>query len=112
MNRQRHLLTIIVLFLSITIASAQISNLAVTTNTQDQSETAIAISPLNSNYLLGAWNDFRSVTFLEPGYAFSTDGGSTWNDAVVTPPGYRYGFDPSVAFDTTLAQDLSPACPA
>ena len=99
MKTKLYILAVIVLFLANTVAFAQFTNIAVTTNTRDQSETTIAISPLNSNYLLGAWNDFRSVYFAKPGYAFSTDGGSTWNDAVVTPPGYEYGFDPSVAFD-------------
>ena len=91
MRTKLYILAVIVLFLANTVAFSQFTNIAVTTNTQDQSETTIAISPLNSNYLLGAWNDFRSVTFAEPGYAFSTDGGSTWNDAVVTPPGYSNG---------------------
>ena len=99
MKIKHHIAALVVLFLTNGIVFAQITNLAITTNTRDQSETTIAISPLNSNYLLAAWNDFRAITFSQPGYAFSNDGGNTWNEAIVTPPNYRYGFDPSVGFD-------------
>ncbi|NIR50887.1 hypothetical protein GWO43_19955 [candidate division KSB1 bacterium] len=77
MKEQRLVLTIIVFFMLITNVIAQISNEAITTNTEDQSETAIAISPVNSDYLFGAWNDFRGVTFLG-----QTPGGSE-------PPGVK-----------------------
>jgi tetratricopeptide (TPR) repeat protein len=84
-------------------AFAQFSNSPVDTNSYEQSETAIAISPVNSSYLLGAWNDVKSNVYAQAGYAFSTNGGTSWSMGVLPAPSnrqsYKYGFDPSVAFD-------------
>lgn len=100
MKTSRFIFTIIVLSLPIAIAFAQYNNVRLTTNAYDQSEPAIAVSPLNSNYLFSSWNDFRSDYFSQAGYAFSTDKGVTWGDNVVPAHNnYTYGFDPSVAFD-------------
>jgi hypothetical protein len=90
------------LLIAASYTSAQFTNTAITTNTYDQSEPTIAVSPLNSNNVIAAWNDFRVINgndFSKPGYAFSTNGGQTWSEAIVTPSGYTNGFDPSVSFD-------------
>lgn len=94
----------ITLFLVIAAACsyAQFTNVAIDTNTYDQSEPTIAVSPQNSNYVLAAWNDCRNINGngnSKPGYAFSTGAGQTWSAAIVTPPNYQNGSDPSVAFD-------------
>src|SRR5467141_984740 len=85
-----------------TSAYAQYPNRRLTKNTLDQSEPAMAVSPINSNSLMAVWNDFRATTYAKPGYAFSTDGGGSWtNDTVFSPmPGsFSYGLDPSCGFD-------------
>ncbi len=82
--------------------SAQFSNVNVTDNEYDQSETVIAINPLNSTTFLAAWNDFRLTgnnnLLSKPGYSFSTDNGENWNTSGIVT-NLLYGFDPSVAFD-------------
>ncbi len=83
---------------------AQYPNTQVTNNPNDQSETAIAVSPVNSMNVIGAWNDYRYPPYVyKPAFGISTDGGSTWRedtlsaDSVLT--GYVYGTNPSVAYD-------------
>jgi hypothetical protein len=95
------LLIAVLMTISAALYGQQFTNIAVATNPYDQSETAIAVSPLNLNYVMGVWNDFRGGQFVGPGYGFSTDGGNTWYDAVISPlpTPYTFGFDPSVAFD-------------
>jgi hypothetical protein len=83
---------------------AQFTNVAITTNTADQSEPTIAVSPLNSNNVMAAWNEFRSEGFSKAGYSFSTNKGSTWTEGpfLLPPPDrptFKFGFDPSVAYD-------------
>jgi len=87
------------------------SNIQITTNTKDQSETAIAINPVNNKHLMVVWNDFKDAVDpdaakkAKAGYAFSTDGGNTWPIVNVILPydrdgiNYTWGFDPSCAFD-------------
>jgi hypothetical protein len=100
MKKHQKILTVIVLLLAVASVYAQFPNVRVSSNTYDQSETAIAVSSLNGNYLLGTWNDFRSNVFSQAGYAFSVNGGYTWNGGLMpTHDGYSYGFDPSCAFD-------------
>ncbi len=82
------------------IYAQQLNNIQLTSNTYDQSETSATVNPLDSNDVICVWNDFRYGTFSKPGYAYSTDGGNTWNDSVFSSSGsYTYGFDPSVSFD-------------
>ena len=71
-------LIIFLIIIASSFSIAQFTNLAVTTNTADQSEPTVAVSPLNSNNVLAAWNDFRSINgngFSKPGYAFFTNTG-------------------------------------
>lgn len=90
---------------SVQLGTAQPDNERVTDNSYDQSETAIAISPLHPNLLLASWNDFRPTQFAssgpKPGFAFSTDGGNNWFGGIIeqTTQSYPLGVDPSVAFD-------------
>lgn len=88
-------------FLIITVSNSftQYSNIAVTTNSYDQSEPTIAVSPLNSNIVLAVWNDSRDDNTSKPGFAFSTNAGKTWAEGITLPGNYEHGFDPSVAFD-------------
>lgn len=104
MKKHQNILTVIVLLLAVASVYAQFPNVRVSSNTYDQSETAIAVSTLNGNYLIGAWNDFRPANyFAKAGYAVSLNGGYTWTEGIVRAPGnltsYIYGFDPSVAID-------------
>ncbi|MEW6197030.1 MAG: hypothetical protein AB1521_17925 [Bacteroidota bacterium] len=72
-----------------------------------QHETAISVNPNNPQHLLAVWNDFRNFIpddqtnkYVNPGYAFSTDGGTTWTSNILTPnSNFPYGFDPSCSFD-------------
>ncbi|MDI6767727.1 MAG: sialidase family protein, partial [Bacteroidota bacterium] len=86
---------------------SQYPNRQVTGNPYDQSETAIAVSPLNSMNIIGAWNDYRidNNRIYRAGVGISTDGGGTWRDSILDASsleglsGYDYGCNPSVAFD-------------
>jgi tetratricopeptide (TPR) repeat protein len=94
----------ILLALVITGYSADVTEVAVTTNSYDQSETAISVDPLDQDNLMIVWNDFYlfypSNNWVLPGYAFSSDGGTTWSTSHITPDSsYLYGVDPSCAFD-------------
>jgi hypothetical protein len=98
MKAYKHIILFLVIAASYSFA--QFTNVAITTNTADQSEPTIAVSPINSNNVLGAWNEFRSGSFSKAGYAYSTNKGTTWTEKIlVAPSGYTYGFDPSVAYD-------------
>lgn len=57
---------------------------------------ALAINPANHRTLLAALND-QTNSISIPAYAFSTDGGSSWNATVL--PDVVGSADPSVAFD-------------
>jgi len=98
--KMKHILLMLCfVLLAISDSFAQFANISITTNTLDQSEPTIAVSPLNSNNILSAWNDFR-VGFSKPGYAFSTNNGANWTEKILTPPvNYTNGFDPSIAYD-------------
>lgn len=73
-------------------------------NSSDQMETSIAINHLNNSFLIAGWNDYRYSAEGKPpvsGYSFSIDGGITWTTPdTLWVPSYRYGIDPSVAFDS------------
>ena len=102
MKTLHNILFALACILIITSANAQYPNQPLAKNTQDQSEPAIAVSPLNNSILLAVWNDFRATTYSKPGYAFSTNGGGSWtNDTVFNPMpgGFSYGVDPSCSFD-------------
>lgn len=105
MKYYQYIALVIVSLVGIITSKAQFPNVRVSTNTYDQSEMAIAVSPLNGNLLLGSWNDFRITpnTFSQAGFGRSTDGGDTWQEGILPAPSnqssYIYGFDPSVAFD-------------
>ena len=95
------IITLIMVFLYLaTACGQQFTNVVLTANPSEQSETGITINPQNNNNLIAVWNDFRSNTFSQPGYAYSTDAGNTWHDNVISSTGgYLYGFDPSISFD-------------
>lgn len=80
---------------------AQFTNVPIT-NTSNiyESETAIAVNPNNENNLIVGWNDFNTNP-CKPGFAISTNSGTTWSTGVISPPNQYYGFDPSVAYDLT-----------
>jgi len=103
MNKHRFIFAVIALVFAFANSFAQFTNVAVSTNADDQSEPATASSPLNPSLLIGAWNDFRSDYFSQAGYAFSTNGGTSWSEGIVPAPTgrptYIYGFDPSAVFD-------------
>lgn len=84
-----------------TLIYGQFQNQAITTDPYGQGETAIAVSPLNPNYLLGSWTDgTANLAYAKPGYGFSTNGGTTWYASVITlPPTVSSGYTTSVTFD-------------
>lgn len=80
----------------------EITEVPVETDTFDQSETAIAVDPLENQNLMATWNDFRLVydyNYVVPGYGFSSDGGYSWTTSYILHPDYLFGYDPSCAFD-------------
>ena len=91
-------LPVLVALVSTQTVMAQPVNTPVCNKPNDQTETFIAISPINQNYLFGVWTDYRSGGQSE-GYAFSLDGGVTWKDTIFVTPGTSGGGDPTCAFD-------------
>jgi len=82
----------------------QVTESAVCTNALHEHETAVAIDPTNTDTLLIVWNDFSDTTTpgVQPGYAFSTNGGTSWMTPGIVPnvsDSFAFGFDPSVGID-------------
>ncbi len=75
------------------------TNVVVDGNSGNKSETSIVVDPNNPEHLMATWNDFTNGTTSKPGWAFSTDGGTSWyTKGTITPSTtYSYGFDPSCA---------------
>lgn len=78
----------------------------------EQSETFIAVNPVNHLQVVATWNDFRILAGIpdvpddtipnesKAGYGISTDGGLTWRHDVLTFPfTYPNAYDPGCAFD-------------
>lgn len=70
----------------------------------DQNETSIAISSLSTPGVdlvqLVGWHEYVAFEGLQPGYAFTTNGGATWTSGFIPDAeGHPGGTDPSVAFD-------------
>lgn len=71
------------------------------------SETTGAVSAVNPNEIIAAWNDWRasptvSNEVIRAGVALSVDGGQTWTDFVVRPPAPNQSGvegDPMTAYD-------------
>lgn len=82
--------------------SQEVTEVGIMTEGHEQSETAIAVDPLNSFHFMWTWNDFQHDA-SEPGFGFTTDGGETWIVNIVPdiegPPDFDLGVDPSCAFD-------------
>ncbi|MFI5252769.1 MAG: sialidase family protein [Bacteroidota bacterium] len=103
----KRLLLLFMLFIPISMGFSQLPNNAVTTESHDQCEMAIAVSPTNSNYLVAGWNDNRENRVpgdtVRPGFGYSTDGGNTWINYALHPlissTNYYSCCDPSVSFD-------------
>lgn len=92
----------IVILLFTFCSFAQFTNIRISNSIYRQTEPIITVNPLNQNILLAAWNDWRPIEnniYSKPGYAFSTNSGQSWIDAIELPPGFTNGYDPSVAFD-------------
>ncbi len=91
---------ILILIISVSRSLSQQTNVSVVSAVQDQSEATVAVSPLNSNLLIAAWNDFQYTNNSSAGFSFSTDAGQSWSDFdALEIPSHTGGFDPSVAFD-------------
>ncbi|MDI6767934.1 MAG: sialidase family protein, partial [Bacteroidota bacterium] len=103
MKTIKNILCLICLFTIVNLVYPQYPNRQVTSNPYDQSETMIAVNPVNNYQIVTVWNDYRSGGLFKPGYGISTDGGSTWIDDTLhicnDIPNYQYGFNPSVAMD-------------
>ncbi len=68
-----------------------------TTNAPPQNESSIAISPIDSNFLIASAVDFRTGAYIY----ISTDGGRSWTNKSLglANPDWQTGNDPSVGFD-------------
>ena len=78
---------------------AQFTNVPIVNEAHDQSECSITLHPTTRSTQLATYHDFRNGV-PEPGYARSTDLGTTWSPLILTrPSGYQRGFDPSGAIN-------------
>lgn len=78
------------------------TNVAITTESNDQASPCITIDPNNTNHLQATWDDLlHSTGFPLPGYSFSTDGGASWSSPgeITVPSGLDWGFNTSCAID-------------
>ncbi len=106
---KNRLMTLCILMVISTAGYAQtFNNVPVDVGSGDQSETSIALDPNKPDTLMATWNDFSNGSFSQPGYAFSTDGGSSWINQGILQSGlnpsngsYEGGFDPSCAIDAS-----------
>ncbi len=69
-------------------------------NSSAGNETSAASSALDPNHVIATWNDYRSN--IRCGVSLSTDGGASWNDFLLRPPG---AFQSSVEGDPMTAYD-------
>ena len=63
-------------------------------------ETTASASSFDPNCVVAGWNDYR--TGVRAGFALTTDGGDTWEDFIIRPPGPFQATvegDPMTAFD-------------
>jgi hypothetical protein len=107
MNRALGVIVVIVAGAVVSRGLAQIPNIPVAAIPNEQSETAIAQSNSDANLLIAAWNDFPAgvppAAYSRAGYSFSTDAGNTWKTPTILTQPYNSGFDPSVAFNGSIA---------
>src|SRR2546427_472450 len=79
---------------------SQLVNIQLSTNTDPQSETAIAIHPVTPSYSLAVWRDWTSSAQQQAGVAFTTDSWNSSTLSIISPDQTRpWGSDPSAAFD-------------
>lgn len=50
-------------------------------------ETTMAVSFADPLRVVGGWNDYRVGGSVRSGFGFSSDGGESWNDFLLRPPG-------------------------
>jgi len=95
MNR---LLLFLAMFIPSTMALSQLLHTNVSNNISDQTESSIAVSPVNGNNLLSVWIDTRDgFPKVLPGLGYSTDGGGTWQTYELHPS-IVIGFNDTVNF--------------
>ncbi len=102
----RKILVILICVRGPCILWAQVRDFAIVKKPWEQSETSIAVSPSNPSYFMAVWNDYRPTTNTDSkaGFAFSTNGGTTWADTFRVPPKlgsvtWTNAYDPSCGFD-------------
>ncbi len=95
------LIIISILIFSFANTFSQFINKNITEDSNTQSETMIAIDPLNSSVLLAVWNDFQPSinNWSVAGYSFTQDLFETKTSGFRRPVGFTYSYDPSAAFD-------------
>lgn len=69
------------------------------TTTEVQNEEQIVINPKDSTNLVAVWRDFR-VGYRQVAYAYSFDGGLTWEQDLFVEPQYIWDSDPGLTVDT------------
>lgn len=65
-------------------------------------ETTGSLSKLNPNVVIAGWNDYRDPSFILAGFSTTIDGGKSWEDFILRPPGQFQSSiegDPFTAFD-------------
>ncbi len=79
-------------------SSSTFNEIRIDSSSLNQNETAICFNPLNPDNLVACFNDFRLGDF-GVGYGFSTDGGNTWVDNIITSDTLIVAGDPSIVAD-------------
>ncbi len=69
------------------------------TTTEVQNEEQIVMNPKDSTNLVAVWRDFR-VGYRQVAYAYSFDGGLTWDQELFVEPQYIWDSDPGLTVDT------------
>ena len=67
--------------------------------TEVQNEEQIVMNPKDSTNLVAVWRDFR-VGYRQVAYAYSFDGGLTWEQDLFVEPQYIWDSDPGLTVDT------------
>ncbi|MGB3340856.1 MAG: T9SS type A sorting domain-containing protein [bacterium] len=69
------------------------------TTTQVQNEEQIVMNPTDTTNLVAVWRDFR-LGYRQVTYAYTYDGGLTWEQDLFSEPQYIWDSDPGLTVDT------------
>jgi len=69
------------------------------TTSQIQNEEQIVMNPKDTTNMVAVWRDFR-LGYRQVAYAYTFDGGLTWEQALFEEPQYIWDSDPGLTVDT------------